>query len=108
LIGAASSPDAAQRNPGAFGERPRISLRCIRATALHYNYFRDYEPRTGRYIESDPIGGISTFLFAEGQPLSLVDPLGLCALSPRMKKCGEGVSAEKGSGLNTVRLDTFP
>src|SRR3546814_9028105 len=25
-------------------------------TRLHYNYFRDYEPQTGRYIESDPIG----------------------------------------------------
>ncbi|HUD41942.1 MAG TPA: RHS repeat-associated core domain-containing protein [Dokdonella sp.] len=24
-------------------------------TGLHYNYFRDYEPATGRYIESDPI-----------------------------------------------------
>ena len=23
---------------------------------LHYNYFRDYDPNTGRYIESDPIG----------------------------------------------------
>jgi RHS repeat-associated protein len=23
---------------------------------LHYNYFRDYDPRLGRYIESDPIG----------------------------------------------------
>jgi RHS repeat-associated protein len=25
-------------------------------TGTHYNYFRDYEPQTGRYIESDPIG----------------------------------------------------
>ncbi|MEJ2365323.1 MAG: RHS repeat-associated core domain-containing protein, partial [Deltaproteobacteria bacterium] len=25
-------------------------------TGLHYNYFRDYDPSTGRYIESDPIG----------------------------------------------------
>jgi RHS repeat-associated protein len=33
------------------------------ATGLHYNYFRDYEPGTGRYVESDPIGlrgGMST------------------------------------------------
>jgi RHS repeat-associated protein len=21
---------------------------------LHYNYFRDYDPKTGRYIEADP------------------------------------------------------
>ena len=25
-------------------------------SALHYNYFRDYDPATGRYLETDPIG----------------------------------------------------
>ena len=25
-------------------------------TELHYNYFRTYDPTTGRYIEGDPIG----------------------------------------------------
>ncbi len=25
-------------------------------TGLHYNYFRDYDPKLGRYIEADPIG----------------------------------------------------
>lgn len=25
-------------------------------TGLNYNYFRDYEPGTGRYVEFDPIG----------------------------------------------------
>ena len=25
-------------------------------SGLNYNYFRDYEPGTGRYIESDPVG----------------------------------------------------
>jgi RHS repeat-associated protein len=25
-------------------------------TNLHYNYYRDYDPAQGRYVESDPIG----------------------------------------------------
>ncbi len=34
----------------------------------HYNYFRDYEPKTGRYIQSDPIGllgSINTYIFVD-------------------------------------------
>jgi RHS repeat-associated protein len=46
----------------------------------HYNYFRDYDPATGRYVESDPIGlngGISTYGYALSDPMSLYDPYGL-------------------------------
>ncbi|TAH43853.1 MAG: hypothetical protein EYC71_09645 [Gammaproteobacteria bacterium] len=45
-------------------------------SGLHYNYFRDYEPGTGRYIESDPIGlvgGAATFLYANGSPAIFAD-----------------------------------
>lgn len=49
-------------------------------TGLHYNNARYYDPRTGRYITSDPIGlagGLNTFLYAAGSPLSTIDPSGL-------------------------------
>jgi uncharacterized protein RhaS with RHS repeats len=46
----------------------------------NYNYFRDYDPQTGRYVESDPIGleaGVNTFAYAIANPVSFVDPQGL-------------------------------
>ena len=45
-----------------------------------YNYFRAYDPRIGRYIQSDPIGlkaAINTYAYADGDPLRLIDVLGL-------------------------------
>jgi RHS repeat-associated protein len=50
------------------------------ASGLNYNYFRDYEPATGRYLESDPIGlsgGLSTYAYSGASPLASVDPQGL-------------------------------
>ncbi len=49
-------------------------------TGLHYNYFRDYDPGTGRYTTSDPIGlrgGLNTYGYVGGNPLYWSDPYGL-------------------------------
>ncbi len=49
-------------------------------TNLHYNYFRDYDSETGRYISSDPIGlagGLNTYGYALQNPLLYTDPYGL-------------------------------
>jgi len=48
-------------------------------TNLHYNYFRDYDSATGRYVQSDPVGlqgGINTYLYVL-DPLTQIDPAGL-------------------------------
>jgi RHS repeat-associated protein len=50
-------------------------------SGLNYNVNRDYEPATGRYVESDPLGRlsgqVSTYAFVDDSPLIGVDPLGL-------------------------------
>jgi RHS repeat-associated protein len=58
-------------------------------TGLHYNLFRDYDPRTGRYIESDPIGlsgGSQTYAYAGNDPLSNIDLMGLCRIEVRFNQ----------------------
>lgn len=49
-------------------------------SGLNYNYFRDYDARTGRYVQSDPIGldgGVSTYAYALNSPHRNTDPFGL-------------------------------
>ncbi|WP_419812211.1 RHS repeat-associated core domain-containing protein [Bacterioplanoides sp.] len=49
-------------------------------TGYYQNYFQDYDPSLGRYIQSDPIGllgGVNTFGYVSGNPISKVDHLGL-------------------------------
>ena len=60
-------------------------------TKLHYNHFRSYDGRTGRYTQGDPIGldgGWNRFAYVGGNPLSYIDALGLCP-------CGDPAAVAK-------------
>jgi len=64
------------RFPGQFAD----------GNGLSYNYFRDYEAGTGRYVESDPIGlkgGASTYGYVSATPLTMIDSKGLYQMCHR-------------------------
>lgn len=68
-------------------------------SGLHYNYYRDYEPAVGRYLESDPIGllgGLSTFGYVGQAPIRWVDPLGLRTRCVQIPVPGKAVVDERG------------
>ncbi|MGZ5008388.1 MAG: RHS repeat-associated core domain-containing protein, partial [Methylobacter sp.] len=73
-----------EQNPSGLGEFV-FNLRFPgqyydQETGLFYNGFRDYNPDTGRYIESDPIGlsgGVNTYSYVRNNPLNRIDSLGL-------------------------------
>jgi RHS repeat-associated protein len=73
LTGLASMP---MRFPGQYADDE---------TGYSYNYFRDYDPALGHYIESDPIGlysGINAYTYARQDPLGFADAKGLKPVPP--------------------------
>ncbi len=57
-------------------------------TGLHYNRYRYYDPDTARYLTQDPIGlagGFNLYRYV-GNPVNLIDPLGLSCKLPNLAK----------------------
>lgn len=85
LLGSAFGSHAAQTDPDGNGVAMDFPLRYPgqyfdAEIGLHYNYFRDYEAATGRYVESDPIalrGGVNTYVYVSNNPIQWVDRRGL-------------------------------
>ena len=78
--------------------RNRRSVRRRASGRSHQNFNRDYDPLTGKYLESDPIGvvgGVNTYLYVNASPVSLIDPLGLCECEPGKKKYSSQTSAAR-------------
>jgi RHS repeat-associated protein len=85
-------------------------------TGLHYNYFRDYKPVIGRYVEADPIGllgGLNLYAYVVNNPVNFVDPWGLLAYFPwhegityvAARNSGYSVMDSLSLAMNTAAVD---
>jgi len=79
-------------------------------SGLHYNGFRTYDPKTGRYTQPDPIGlagGWNRFNYVGGNPLAAIDPYGLWSFTfGGYAGPGFQITAgnDNGNGFLTVRV----
>jgi RHS repeat-associated protein len=106
----------------AFTFNLRFSGQVFNGQAgLHYNYFRDFDPATGMYAESDPMGlnaGVNTYAYVQSDPIGSGDPLGLVkrglgwsnpqwsaikqAESRIRQELGKGCSCPNGGGKSCI------
>ncbi|MCU7886525.1 MAG: RHS domain-containing protein, partial [Candidatus Thiodiazotropha sp. (ex Lucinoma annulata)] len=74
---------------GTWGNRLRFPGQYFdQETGNYYNYFRDYDPTSGRYVQEDPVGlyaGLNTYNYVSANPIVNGDPEGLI--------CGTGACA---------------
>ena len=83
-------------------------------TGLHQNYFRDYDPAIGRYVESDPIGlggGTNTYAYTSNRPVSLTDTFGLVSVAglgnSRVPSANNGCGCMRWPDYVTFHIDYY-
>lgn len=83
-------------------------------TGLHYNWYRYYDPKFGRYLQADPIrlqGGENMYAYVANDPMNLIDVSGLAVgdfnlvdqkLDPETYEMGNHVPVNDGDFIIVV------
>lgn len=85
-------------------------------TGFWNNGFRDYDGRMGRYLQPDPIGlagGLNTYSYALGNPVSNVDPMGLLCFdfdkfADQIEENRSGTTADLAALIGAGAVGTMP
>lgn len=104
----ASAPEENPQGLGAIEQPLRFAGQYAdKETGLFVNHYRYYSPNLGRYVQTDPIGlegGVNTFAYVNGDPVSFVDPYGLVELGQMIRRPNQSLGAAQFSyNPNDVR-----
>jgi len=96
---------------GVLPDKRYAGMYYHKESGLYLTWYRAYESEAGRWISRDPIGlngGVNTYAYVGGDPISRIDPLGLKDyLACETKEILDSVKAQMTGPLKKATMDAL-